>query len=181
MADNMNTIQMANRAGLDVLIYEFGKEKGTAKQVTIDYANSVSVNLSREIVWATGGQTAAKMIGFKDPYEGSISIETQVQTTELLNLLADEELNTETGTVTFKNDVTVAPKYYVIEGTTVYQDKAGTVYAEEIKAYKALVKPNYDVTYDGSGDPQSITVEFELAQDDDGNVFTITRKDKTSE
>ena len=37
------------------------------------------------------------------------------------------------------------------------------------------MKPNYNATYNGSGDPISLDIEFDLATDADGNFLDIER------
>ena len=73
-------------------------------------------------------------------------------------------------------------RYYKIDGDTVWQDEDGNIYTEHVIAYKALVKPNYNITYNGSGDPVSIDIEFQLAEDKEQNFVDIKRdKDPVSE
>lgn len=177
MANMTNTTKMANRYGVDLT---FTRLDNSDKTATIDFANSVSLSLSREIVWATGGKSATKMIGFKNPYEGTLSIEMQITNMQVLNMLTDGELDDSTGVVNFKDDITIAPKYYKIVGDTLFQKEDGTMVTETITVYKAMVKPTYDITYDGSGDPQSITLEFELASDSDGKLVDVKRADKAA-
>ena len=64
-----NTIKMANRYGLNLKLTNIKDETDTA---VIDFANEVSLEISGEITWATGGQGHVKMIGFKDPKEGTL-------------------------------------------------------------------------------------------------------------
>lgn len=172
-----NTTKMANRYGLDIVLTSLSDSTKTA---TIDFANEVSIEVTGEITWATGGQGHTKMIGFKDPKEGSIKISTQIVNMQILALLSDGNPFETNAKVSFKDDILVAPKYYKIEGKTVWQDESGNVYNETITAYKALVKPNYNAVYNGSGDPISIDLEFELASDSDGNFLDIERAEQTS-
>lgn len=173
-----NTIKMANRYGLNLKLTNIKDEADTA---VIDFANEVSLEISGEITWATGGQSHVKMIGFKDPKEGTLKISAQVTTMQILNLLSGGKLTDTSGKVSFKDDGKIAFKYYKIEGDTIWKDEEGTVYNEKITAYKCLAKPNYSVTYNGSGDPTSIDVEFELAVDQDGNFLDIERSEAIDE
>lgn len=171
-----NTVKMANRFGADLTFTNIKDETDTA---FIDYANEVSLEVSGEITWATGGQEHVKRIGFKDPKEGTLKISTQLVSMQLMQLVAGGKLSDTTGKVSFKDDSKAALKYYKIEGDTVWKDEEGVVYDEHFTAYKCLVKPNYNVTYNGSGDPASIEVEFELATDKDGNFLDIERSVST--
>lgn len=169
-----NTTKMANRYGLNLKFTNIKDETDTA---TIDFINEVSIEVSGEITWATGGQSHVKMIGFKDPREGTLRISTQITDMRLIHLVAGEKLSAEGTTAKFKDDIKNALQYYKIEGDTVWQDEEGTTYEEHITAYKCLAKPNYSVTYNGSGDPVSIDIEFELSTDSEGNFLDIERQD----
>ena len=173
-----NTIKMANRYGLNLKLTNIKDETDTA---VIDFANEVSLEISGEITWATGGQGHVKMIGFKDPKEGTLKISTQVTTMQVMQLLAGGKLTDKGNKVSFKDDGKIAFKYYKIEGDTVWKDEEGVAYNEKVTVYKALVKPNYNVTYNGSGDPTSIDIEFELAVDKEGNFVDIERSEATTD
>lgn len=172
-----NTTKMANRYGLNLTLTNIADDTDT---MTIEFANEVSIEVSGEITWATGGQAHVNKIGFKDPLEGTFKISTQEQTMQLLHLIAGESLATEGNTASFKDDPSVALRYYKIEGKTVWKDEEGTAYSEDIVAYKCLVKPNYSATYNGSGDPISIDVEFEMSTDANGKFLDVTRSDDSS-
>lgn len=172
-----NTTKMANRYGLNLTLTNVADETDTA---TIDFANEVSLEVTGEITWATGGQGHVNMIGFRDPKEGTLTISTQVTNMQVMQLLAGGKLNDESGKASFKDDVKVALKYYKIEGETVWQGEDGTVYNEKITAYKCLPRPNYSATYNGSGDPISLDIEFELSVDKDGNFLDIERSDDST-
>lgn len=172
--------KMANRYGLDIKFYDYNSN-GTLAQdakpvATVTFANEVSMELSSEVTWATGGQNHANRIGFKDPTEGTFSISTQLVTMELLGLAAGMDVAKVNDTISFTNDKESAtPKSYIIKGTTVWQGEDGSTYYEEVTAYKAVVKPGYSVTYNGSGDPQSLDIEFELGTNDAGKIVDIKR------
>lgn len=173
-----NTTKMANRYGLNLTLTNIADEQETA---TIDFANEVSLEVTGDITWATGGQGHMKMIGFRDPKEGTLTISTQVTNMQVMQLLAGGKLTDESGKASFKDDIKIALKYYKIEGETVWQDENGTIYNEKITAYKCLPKPNYSATYNGSGDPISLDVEFELAVDKEGNFLDIERSEATGD
>lgn len=178
MADN--NIKFANRYGLDITLYEFKEDISTlgTALAEIDFANEVSIELSSEVTWATGGQNHANKIAFRDPITGTLKISTQLVNLELLGIISGSSVS-EDGTVEFKNDNAI-PKCYVIKGKTVWQTEDGTTYDEDIVAYKAYVKPNYSVTYNGSGDPQSLDVEFELGTNAEGKVIDFKRSTQTA-
>lgn len=179
-----HTTKMANRLGLDIEFYAYAADGAVSGDALaeIKFANEVSLELTSSITWATGGQTHAKMIGFKDPTEGTLKISTQVVNMQVINLASGGDVSATSKKVSFKNDSsTVTPKYYIIKGKTVWQGEDGTTYSETITAYKACVKPGYNVTYNGSGDPQSLDIEFELGTNEAGQFVDIDREDVAAE
>lgn len=174
--------KMANRYGLNIKFYNYvsdGELEDDAEPiVTIDFANEVSIEVTSELTWATGGQAHANMISFKDPTEGTITISTQVTTLEVLALAAGLDPTEVTDTVSFMNDAQSSiPKSYIVKGETVWQGEDGTTYNEEITAYKAYVKPAHSAVYNGSGDPQNMDIEFELGTNDSGMLLDVKRTD----
>lgn len=171
--------KIANRLGLNLKFYLYTEAgtPATSESVTIDFANEVSIDLSSELTWATGGQKHKNLIAFKDPSEGTLKISTQIVTMQMLQLASGNAVDaTATGTVSFKDDETAyMPKYYKVVGETLWVDETGTSQTETITVYKATVKPNYNVTYNGSGDPLSLDVEFDFVADKDGKVLDIGR------
>ncbi len=179
-----NLTKMANRFGLDIEFYEYASDGAVSGDpvATIDFANEVAMELTSELTWATGGQAHANKIGFKDPTEGTFKISTQVVNMQVLKLAAGGDISDTTNKVEFLNDnASIIPKYYIIKGKTVWQGEDGVTYSETITAFKACVKPGYNVTYNGSGDPQSLDIEFELGTNDAGQLVTIERADIAAE
>lgn len=177
-----NTTKMANRYGLDIEFYEYDSTGtiGDSPIATIDFANEVSIELTSEVTWATGGQNHSNMIPFKDPTEGTFKISTQVVNMQVMALAAGIDIETNSNEVEFKNaSGSASPKFYIIKGKTVWQGEDGTVYEETVIAYKACVKPGYSATYNGSGDPQSLDIEFELGTNAKGQLVKFTRTDAT--
>ena len=172
----MATTKMANRCGLNLKFYEYGAEDGAAELVTVDFANEVTLEITGDMVWATGGQAHSKMIGFKNPMEGTLTIATQINTMQLIALLSGNDPSEASTSVTFADDTKrMTPKFYKVTGETVWVDEDGKAHNETITIYKATPKPNYNVTYAGDGDPNSIDVEFELGVNKDGEMVTIER------
>lgn len=173
------TTQTANRFGVDLKVWPVGTTTFDGEPLlTIDYVNEVSVELSGDTVWATGGQSHANKVPFTDPIEGTLTLSTQILTSELIALCAGEDMTTFSGNaITFNNHKTNT--YYTITGSTVWKDKDGVTYSEEIVCYKAAPNRSYNVTYTGDGDPSSMDIVFNLTEDDDGNVYKATRADKT--
>lgn len=170
---------MANRCGLDLKIYAYTADGVIENEETplavINFANEVSIELTSDMVWATGGQEHNKIVGFNNPIEGTLKISTQMVNMELLTLISGGDVSAASTKVSFKNSKAV-PKFYIIKGETVWVGEDGKSYAETITAFKACAKRNYNVTYNGDGDPQSLDVEFELGANAKNAVMDIDRE-----
>lgn len=173
------TTKIANRLGLNLEFYAYGAEAET-KLMEITFANEVSIEVSRDVTWATGGQHHDGIIPFEDPIEGTMKISTQVVTPQVLKLAAGQDVSKNDTTVSFANDSS-RPRMYIIKGETVWVGDDGNTYAEAITVYKACVKPSYKPAYKGEGDPQSIDIEFDLMADSNGKVVDFDFSDGTGE
>ncbi len=170
------TTKIANRYGLDLVFHNIADGTDTTGDITIDFANEVSIEVTGDAVYATGGQGHKRLIGFNNPLEGSMTISTQIITPSLMQLItADAE--SDTGTAVFKSRSDMS--YYKVTGTTVWKDENGVTYDETITAYKCIVRPNYSASYTGDGDPHSIDVNVELLEDDTEGMISFTHADQT--
>lgn len=232
----------ANRKGANIQLRKYSDKSLFAY---IDYVNSVAVELTAGRVYATGGDSGARQVGFDDPIEGSIKLSTQIVPIEFVALACSPDGVTEGGEIgirekliategkvtlsktpvagtiyvykegeditanpaattatgmevtiadakagdvyiayyivasedaksaTFSNDKT--PGCYIIYGDTVWKDTNDTISAEHFKAYKAMPQKAFSITYQGSGDPLTFEMTFDLMEDDDGNVYTSSR------
>lgn len=173
------TTKMANRYGLNVKIYDYTDTTMATVLMTIDFANVSNIEVTSDRVWATGGQDHANMIGFNNPLNGTFTLSTQVMTSELLNLMAGGTAGSATSTIEFVNSSTTAPKYYIVKAETVWQDDAGTTYSETMTFHKACPQRALNISYSGEGDPLSVDVVFDLMQNADKKLLTITKADIT--
>ena len=232
----------ANRKGANIQLRKYSDKSLFAY---IDYVNSVAVELTSGRVYAIGGDSGARQVGFDDPIEGSIKLSTQIVPIEFVALACSpdgvedggeigirekltaaegkitltktpvagtiyvykdgEDITTtptateatgsevtiadakagdvyiayyivaseEAKSATFNNDKT--PGCYIIYGDTVWKDTNDTISAEHFKAYKAMPQKSFSITYQGSGDPLTFEMTFDLMEDEDGNVYTSTR------
>ena len=172
-----STTQFANRCGLNITIYAATDISMSDALMTIDFANVSDIDISGDRTWATGGQGHVNKIGFNDPVRGTFKLSTQLMTMELLNLMAGGTAGSGTTTVVFENKANDVPKYYIIKAETVWQDAAGLTYDETMTFHKACPKRALNISYNGDGDPTSVDVEFDLLQDENGKVLTITKAD----
>lgn len=169
------TTQFANRYGLNIEIFAHTDTTMESPLMTIDFANVSEVNISGDRTWATGGQDHTNKIGFNDPLQGTLKLSTQIMTMELLALMAGNDLNGAATSIVFENTANSAPKYYIIKAETVWQDADGQTYSETLTFHKACPKRAFNISYNGEGDPTSTDIEFDLMQNSDGKVMTVTK------
>lgn len=174
-----NKTQFANRYGLNIEIFNLADDMTTDEPVMkIDFANVCDVDVSGDRVWATGGQAHANKIAFNDPIQGTFTISTQILTTQLLALLAGNEIPTADGAeteVVFQNTTNSMPKYYQVKADTVWQDADGETYAETLIFHKATPNRAFNISYSGEGDPTSVDVVFDALENADGKVLTVKK------
>lgn len=172
------TTQYANRYGLDVEIYAIDNPSMSGNPLmTIDFANISNIDISGDRVWATGGQDHANKIGFNNPLNGTFTLSTQILTTDLLMLMSGGTVDTSSSAteVVFENTTNSMPKYYIIKAETVWQDADGATYAETMVFHKASPQRALNIEYQGDGDPTSVDIVFDLLQDADHKILTITK------
>ena len=173
------TTKTANRYGLDIKIYEPLDAAPTSENtpiLTIDYANVSNIDISSDVVWATGGQAHANKVKIDNPLSGTFSLETQLQTMELLGLIVGDDISASSFTgssVEFDNSKD--SQTYTIVATTVWKAADGTTATETLTFWRASPSRALNIAYDGSGDPVSMTVNFELAENDSHKVLTVGR------
>jgi hypothetical protein len=159
-----NALKFANRCGLNMKIYKYPKTEG-GTFVEVDFANECALDISGDITWANGGQYGSKLVGFPNPIEGTFKISTQIMTKKLLTLITGADATADATEYVFKNEFSAETIYYVIEADTVWKNAEGKTEAEAITVHKALPKRAYNIVYNGSGDPVSVDIEFELLAD----------------
>ena len=177
MPNISKTTQFANRYGLNVAFYAESDASMQTPLISVDFANVSDIEISGDRVWATGGQGHVNKIGFDNPIQGTFKLSTQILTSELLTLMAGGDIASATTTVEFKNTANTAPKAYIVKAETVWQDASGTVYDEVMTFHKALPKKALNISYNGDGDPTSVDIEFDLMENADHKVLTITKAD----
>ena len=173
-----NTTKMANRSGLNLKFYPFesfvdGEENKPV--VLLDFVNACNLELPSDMVWATGGVGKSRMVGFNNPFEGTLTISTQIITPQIRAIQSGQDpAETDVKEFIFTNNQNQRNRYYVIEADTVWKDTDGNIVPEKITVYKALVNKNLTANYEGGDvDPQSLDIIFELAALDDGRVCKI--------
>lgn len=71
--------------------------------------------------------------------------------------------------VSFNNDK--LPKDYYITMKTVDKDEEGSLVPFLMTAYKAMIQRNFELSFSSEGDPASVTLNFDLMEDKDGNIL----------
>lgn len=65
------------------------------------------------------------------------------------------------------------PRDYYITMTTVDKDEEGLLTPFLMTAYKATIQRNFELSFSSEGDPASVTLNFDLMEDKDGNIFDM--------
>jgi hypothetical protein len=73
--------------------------------------------------------------------------------------------------ITFNNKK--LPKDYYITMKTVDKDEDGLLTPFVMTAYKAMIQRNFELSFSSEGDPASVTLNFDLLEDKDGNVLDM--------
>lgn len=222
--------RFANRDVCDISILDYTTQKPI---MYIDYANATSTELTGESVYAYGGHGHVKRVTFTGERAGTLTLETQVQTFELYQLItggtlsdtakvvkrekltaaedgltlsatpvgdsvnvyaADDDCGTDLGGTVAGNKVTGAgitsgnvyvvyyveeksnvkaisigaqsfPKNVTIHGETYMTTEAGETIPYKMIAWKAMAQANAQFGFSNTGDPQTLTITFDLMAD----------------
>ena len=222
--------RFANRDVCDISILDYTTQKPI---MYIDYANATSTELTGESVYAYGGHGHVKRVTFTGERAGTLTLETQVQTFELYQLItggtlsdtakvvkrekltaaedgltlsatpvgdsvnvyaADDDCGTDLGGTVAGNKVTgdgitsgnVYVVYYVeeksnvkaisigaqsfpknvtIHGETYMTTETGETIPYKMIAWKAMAQANAQFGFSNTGDPQTLTITFDLMAD----------------
>ena len=222
--------RFANRDVCDISILDYTTQKPI---MYIDYANATSTELTGESVYAYGGHGHVKRVTFTGERAGTLTLETQVQTFELYQLItggtlsdtakvvkrekltaaedgltlsatpvgnsvnvyaADDDCGTDLGGSVAGTKVTGAgitsgneyvvyyveeksnvkaisigaqsfPKNVTIHGETYMTTEAGETIPYKMIAWKAMAQANAQFGFSNTGDPQTLTITFDLMAD----------------
>ena len=66
------------------------------------------------------------------------------------------------------------PKAYIAYGETLYKTENDELLPYKITAYKAVPQANFSASWSNTGDPTSLSMVFDLFEDEDGNFFDMT-------
>jgi len=73
--------------------------------------------------------------------------------------------------ITFNNKK--IPKDYKIYMNTLNKEEDGTLVPYLMTAYKATIQRSFELSFSSDGDPASVTMNFDLLEDNDGNVLDM--------
>lgn len=166
---------LANRYGLNFKLYAYTDTEMQTLLMEIPFVNISSIELAGDRTWATGGRAHANKVGFNDPIQGTITMSTQIFTTQLLHLLVGNNLASTVETVDFVNSKNRVPKYYIMNGETAWQDPDGKIYDETLTLFKISPRTAYNISYSGEGDPTSMDIVFDLFENDNKQVLKVER------
>lgn len=71
------------------------------------------------------------------------------------------------------------PKDYFITMKTVEKDEDGLLTPFLMTAYKATIQRSFELSFSSEGDPASVTLNFDLLEDKDGNILDFVEIDDT--
>lgn len=74
--------------------------------------------------------------------------------------------------VSFNNEK--IPRDYYITQSTLDKDEEGTLTPFLMTAYKAYIQRNFELSFSSDGDPATVTLNFDLLEDKDGNFLDLT-------
>ncbi len=66
------------------------------------------------------------------------------------------------------------PKAYTAYGETLYKPENDELLPYRITAYKAVPQSNFSASWSNTGDPTSLSITFDLFEDDNGNFFDMS-------
>lgn len=171
MAVLQKNTHIANRYGLNIRLCD-ANNLDTVYQ-TIDFANISSIDISGDAVFAHGGAAHEKRVGFYDKLVGELTLSTQILTNNLLCLMTGGTATWDgSSPIVFKNRLLEQVRTFTLIGETVWQDKDGNVYGEQLILHRVRPRIAYNRKYALDGDVASVDIVFDIMQDASGRVLT---------
>lgn len=174
MANNLFQKQMANREVCDMTFVNYKTKKPF---LHVDYANTSSQELSGETVYAYGGKGHPKKVSFTGDKAGTLTIETQMQTPKLWEMMTGgtggtkatimQRVVTKVGE---SNKITLAEGVVVTKGNVWVYDASDMNLETELEVSEASTN---SITLT-SGEPDTAVVVFYLTEKSD--VYNINIK-----
>lgn len=170
MEDLQKDTRIANRYGLDIKLYEANTDKICQR---IEFANISSINIEGGTVFAHGGASHEKRVGFYEKVVGEFTLSTQILTNDLLCLMTGGASKWDgSSPIVFKNRLLGRPNVFRLSCDTVWQDKDGNVYEERLEFPRVRPRVAFGRKYSGEGDVSSVDIVFDVMQDAKGEILT---------
>lgn len=238
-------LTFANREVCNLIFCDFATQKPIHN---LDYANATSQELTGEQVYAYGGQGHPKRVTFYGEKGGTLTVETQLMSSELFAICTGAEIETaakflkrmelkaDNGSITVPGNTTLSeapgaltvykadddmgtpleasisgktitlsgdasthtgdcivyamenletgvkkmsikattfPKAVTIYGETLMKGEDGVDYPYKMIAYKASPQQTFSFGFSNSGDPVTLTLNFDLLADKDDNIMDM--------
>ena len=188
----------ANREVADLMLMDYSTKK---MFLNVDWANVTSTSFEGDRVFATGGQGAPNRVQFDGSRTGTLTIEAQVYPVKVFQMLSGNDLGTELEATVADKDVTVTvengteyivyyykktakpqvvhldskhfPKAYRVEGSVPYKTEDDVIVEAHPVWYKAAPQAAFELSWQNTGDPVSMTMTFDVMADADGNIFDM--------
>ena len=171
MAVLQKNTHIANRYGLNIRLCDANNLDIVYQ--TIDFANISAIDISGDEVFAHGGAAHEKRVGFYNKLVGEFTLSTQILTNDLLCLMTGGTANWDgSSPIVFKNRLLGQIRTFALICETVWQDKNGNVYGEQLILHRVRPRIAYNRKYALDGDVASVDIVFDIMQDAAGQVLT---------
>lgn len=129
--------QMANREVCDMIFVDYKTKKPF---LVVDYANTSSTELTGETVYAYGGKGHPKKVGFSGEKGGTMTVETQIQTPKLWEMITGGTSSNSTKYVKKINSTVSSEKKITLDEKNEIASGSVFVYAAEDTELKAEIE-----------------------------------------
>lgn len=139
----------------------------------IEFANISSASLDADAVFATGGAIHKRKIAFFDGIVGELTLTTQILTQDLLCLMSASGASWDGHSpIVFRSRGGEREDAYAMIGETVWKDKNGCVYGEQLIFHRIRPRVAYKRTYSGDGDVADVKIVFDILLDESNRAMT---------
>ena len=178
----------ANREVADLMLMDYSTKK---MFLNVDWANVTSTSFEGDRVFATGGQGAPNRVQFDGSRTGTLTIEAQVYPVKVFQMLSGNDLGTEANFLKRGVEYVVYyykkaakpqvihldskhfPKAYRVEGSVPYKTENDEIVEAHPIWYKAAPQAAFELSWQNTGDPVSLTMTFDVMADADGNIYDM--------
>lgn len=172
----------ANRFGIkevaDVTFYKLNNDGTLGDAVLyLDTLKTSNLEFTAEEAEARGGKGNAALISWDHSREATLTLTDALLSTETLSMLLAKDI-TSTGDIVI--GANTFPGTYCVVGETYARDaESGDDDIFTFIVHKAKVQSNVTISMEADGDPTVIDMTLKVLRDDNGNMITLRRTDKT--